>query len=164
MQRWESLADVDGTHRDHEAAHAGRSAHASIVGHEFRFDAHGGVLDGTAMMEILSRFEGAQFNAEWDALRARYGDDACPAMLERTAGQRRFDALRAIFQQAASTAPGPDRSEPVVNLVMDYESYEAWLARMPARTPTPHCPIRPRSTSGAARPSTACRSTRPPPS
>ena len=57
VQRWESLADVDGTHGDHEAAHAGRSAHASIVGHEFRFDAHGGVIDGAAMIEILSRFE-----------------------------------------------------------------------------------------------------------
>ncbi len=32
VQRWESLADVDGTHRDHEAAHAGRSGMASIVG------------------------------------------------------------------------------------------------------------------------------------
>ncbi len=87
------------------------------------------------MIEILSRFEDAEFSAEWETVRARFGDDACPAMLERTAGQRRFDALRAIFQRAASTAPGSRAPEPVVNLVMDYDSYEAWLARMTGEDP-----------------------------
>ena len=52
-----------------------------------------------------------------------------PALMERTAGQRRFDALVAIFERAASTAPDARPPAPVVNLIMDVESWEAWLAR-----------------------------------
>ena len=55
VQRWEALADVDGAHRGHDAAHDGRRVHASIVGDEFRLDASGGVLDSTAIAEILRR-------------------------------------------------------------------------------------------------------------
>jgi hypothetical protein len=130
VQRWEALADVDGTHHDHENAHAGRSAHGAMVGATFHLDARGGALDGVAMIEILARFEQAQFAAEWDELKTQFGDDACPAMLERTAGQRRFDALRQIFERAASTAPGAQPPEPVVNLLIDRPLYEAWLARL----------------------------------
>lgn len=129
VQRWEALCDVDGAHRDHEAAHEGRSAQAAVVGATFHLDARGGVLDGTALMEILERFERAEFDAEWDRLKAIHGDAMAPSLLERTAGQRRFDALVAIFERAASTAPGARRPQPVVNLVMDVESWEAWLAR-----------------------------------
>ncbi|MGI9031983.1 MAG: hypothetical protein ACR2HP_18670, partial [Ilumatobacteraceae bacterium] len=135
VQRWESLADLDGTHDSHEAAHAGRRANASMVGNTFHFNAQGGALDGTAMMEILRRFEDTEFAREWAALKAEHGDDACPAMLERTAGQRRFDALRAIFEQAASTAPGSQPPVPTVNLTMDYASYEAWLSRVTGADP-----------------------------
>ena len=106
VKRWEALADVDGTHHDHEAAHAGRRAQVSMVDNTFYLDAAGRAVDGVAMIEILSRFEQAQFDAEWDDLKTRYRDDACPALMERTTAQRRFDALRAIFQRAASTAPG----------------------------------------------------------
>ena len=128
VQRWEALADVDGAHRGHEAAHAGRSAHASIVGDEFRLDANGGVIDGTAISEILRRFEQAEFDADWAELRERFGDDATAAMLERTAAQRRFDALRAIFEKAASTMPGAKAPEPVVNILVDQATFEAWVA------------------------------------
>jgi len=135
VQRWEALADVDGTHHDHEAAHLGRRAQASMVGNTFYLDAAGGAVDGVAMIEILSRFEQAQFDAEWDELTAGDGEDACPARLERTAGQRRFDALRAIFERAASTAPGARPPQPVVNVVVDQPTYEAWLARLGGEQP-----------------------------
>lgn len=135
VQRWESLADVDGTHRDHEAAHAARTAHAGIVGNSFHLDAQGGALEGAAMIEILGRFEQAQFDAEWEDLKARFGDDACPVLLERTAGQRRFDALKAIFEHAASSAPGAQPPEPVVNIMIDQATHEAWLARMSGEDP-----------------------------
>ena len=128
VQRWEALADVDGAHRGHEAAHAGRSAHASIVGDEFRLDANGGVHDGAAITEILRRLEQAEFDADWAELRDRFGDDDTPSMLERTAAQRRFDALRAIFDKAASTMPGARAPEPVVNIVVDQATFEAWVA------------------------------------
>jgi hypothetical protein len=135
VQRWEALADVDGTHQDHQAAHAGRRAQASMVGNTFYLDAAGGAVDGVAMTEILSRFEQAQFDAEWDELTARYGDDARPALMERTNGQRRFDALKAIFERAASAPPGARPPEPVVNVVVDQPQYEAWLARLSEEQP-----------------------------
>ena len=53
-------------------------------------------------------------------------------MLERSAAQRRFDALRTIFERAASTAAGGRPPEPVVNIVVDQATFEAWLARMSA--------------------------------
>ena len=109
VQRWESLADVDGTHRDHESAHAGRRADAAMVGDTFHLGAQGGALDGAAMLEILRRFEQAEFDTEWAELIERFGDDACPGLLQRTAGQRRFDALKTIFERAAAAplAAGP---------------------------------------------------------
>lgn len=48
----------------------------------------------------------AEFDAEWDELRARLGDDACPGLLERSERQRRADALVAIFQAAAGDGAG----------------------------------------------------------
>jgi hypothetical protein len=104
VQRWESLADVDGTHRDHESAHAGRRAGDGRRHVPSRRPRR--VLDGAAMLEILRRFEQAQFDAEWAELKERFGDDTCPGLLERTAGQRRFVALKAIFERAASAPPG----------------------------------------------------------
>ncbi len=135
VRRWEALADVDGAHQGHDAADANRSAHAVIVGDRFHLDATAGVIAGTSIVEILRHFEQAQFDAEWDDLRARYGEGACPAMLERTAPQRRFDALCAVFERAAGTAPGTRQPEPVVNIVVDQATWEAWVARLSGEQP-----------------------------
>ena len=163
VRRWEALADVDGAHQGHDAADANRSVHAFIIGDRFHLDATAGVIAGTGIVEVLRRFEQAQFDAEWDDLRARYGEDACPAMLERTAPQRRFDALSAVFNRAAATTPDARPPEPVVNIVVDQLTWEAWVARLSDEQPDACCPTRPTSTHGAATPSTACPSTRPTP-
>ena len=63
------------------------------------------------------------------------GEGACPAMLERTAPQRRFDALCAVFERAAGTAPGTRQPEPVVNIVVDQATWEAWVARLSGEQP-----------------------------
>jgi Domain of unknown function (DUF222) len=151
VQRWEALADVDGTHGDHERAHAGRRAQASIMGHTFYLDACGGAVDGVAMIQILSRFEQAQFDAEWDELTARVGDEACATMMERTTAQRRFDALRAIFERAASTAPGARPPEPVVNVVVDQPLHEAWVSRLSGEEPDARLPGCAKLTAGGAK-------------
>ena len=52
-------------------------------------------------------------------------------MLERSAAQRRFDALRAIFERAVSTAADARSPEPVVNVVVDQATFEAWIADGP---------------------------------
>ena len=63
-----------------------------------------GAVQGEAMQTILTAFAEAEFAADWDEVRARFGDQACPAHLGRTEAQRRADALFAIFV-AAATAP-----------------------------------------------------------
>jgi hypothetical protein len=135
VRRWERLADADGAHRDSEAAHAGRTARMTIVGDEGYLDARMGATQFAAMSEVFDRFTQAEFDAEWDQLRAEFGDDACPGMLERSDGQRRADALAAIFQRAASADPAAKDPEPVVNIVIDQAVYEAQLAAMATGVP-----------------------------
>ena len=65
-RRWEALADENGTHRDHDRARFDRRVHAAMVGTRFHLDAEGDVITGTAMAEILDRFEQAEFHADWD--------------------------------------------------------------------------------------------------
>ncbi len=59
--------------------------------------------------------------------RAEHGDDANPSRLECTDGQRRFDALAAIFLRAASTPADGQQPEPLVNLVIDTVTLERLL-------------------------------------
>jgi hypothetical protein len=105
VRHWERLADADGAHRAHEDAHAGRTARMALIGDTGYLDARVGAAQFAAMNEVFDRFAQAEFAAEWDELRGRVGDDACPGMLERTEAQRRADALAAIFQRAAATDP-----------------------------------------------------------
>jgi hypothetical protein len=126
--RWETLADEDGAHRDHGRAHDDRRASAGFVGTRFHLEASGDSLAGAVMSEILERFERAQFDAEWDELKTRLGDAACPALLERNPSQRRFDALHAIFTTAAGAEGAPRSSEPLVNLVIDTDTFQRQLA------------------------------------
>jgi Domain of unknown function (DUF222) len=130
VRHWERLADADGAHRAHEDAHAGRTARMALVGDTGYLDARVGAAQFAAMNEVFDRFAQAEFAAEWDELRGRVGDDACPGMLERTEAQRRADALAAIFQRAAATDPSAKDPEPVVNIVIDQAVYEAQLTAM----------------------------------
>lgn len=113
----------------HEAANDGRRASLAQFDETFHLAAQFGVAQGEAISEILGHFEQAEFDAEWAELRERFGDAACPDMLERTAGQRRADAVHAVFLAAASAAPGAQPPEPVVNIVIDEATWEAHLAR-----------------------------------
>jgi hypothetical protein len=51
-------------------------------------------------------------------------------MLERTEGQRRADALAAVFQRAAAADPDAKDPEPILDLLVDEEVYEAQLEAM----------------------------------
>ncbi len=133
-RRWESLNDEDGAHKGHEAAHAGRRASTARLDHTFHLVAQFGAIQGAAISEILERFERAEFAAEWDELRARFGDDAKPSMLDRTAMQRHADAMYAIFLAAASTSPDAQRPEPVVNIIVDRQTFEDHIAAAAAGT------------------------------
>ena len=136
VRRWEQLADADGAHRDHDDAHAGRHAAMCEVGDSFHLDARYGAAQGVTMRNILERFTQAEFAAEWAELTARHGDAATPTMLERSAAQRRADALAAIFDRAAAADPAVVGPEPVVNIVIDETTWLAHLARTLGDTDT----------------------------
>ncbi|MDQ3542631.1 MAG: 13E12 repeat family protein [Actinomycetota bacterium] len=125
VQRWEALADVEGAHRGHEAAHAGRVADADVVGEEFHFHAHGGTAQGAAIGEVFDKFVDAEFHADWELARMLHGDDVAMSMLARTVPQRRFDAFHAMAMAAAANRPGAAAPTPVVDIVVDQATFEA---------------------------------------
>ncbi len=59
----------------------------------------------------------------------RWGDNMNPALLERTNKQRRFDALDAIFDAAASSGV-VGRVDPLVNVIVDQTTLEHHLNRL----------------------------------
>jgi hypothetical protein len=128
VKRWEQLADVDGAHRDHEAAHRGRRASLSRVDDTFHLRAQFGVIQGTAMATILDAFVEAEWQADWDAVKAEHGDQATTNMVARSQAQRRADALFAIFH-AAVTGDGRTITDPLVHLVCDLATFEEHVAR-----------------------------------
>ena len=92
---WQDLADADGAHNGHERAHDGRDAHVSIVDKRVYVDANGGVVAGSVFTEVFDRFVDAEFRTDWDAGVDQWGARMNPQRLDRTPGQRRFDALLA---------------------------------------------------------------------
>jgi hypothetical protein len=139
VERWQALADADGAHSAHQRAHSGRDAHVGIVGDRVYLDARGGVVAGTVITEIFDKFCDAEFHTDWDAGVAQWGDRMNPQLLDRTAAQRRFDALIAVFTAAA----GSDTAgiiDPVVNVHVDQATFEYHLARLAGDNPDPPDP------------------------
>jgi len=129
LRQWEALADADGADQAAERSHGRRSASLleSAIDGSFRLESNHGALQGAAMAEIFDRFETAELHADWAAARELHGDQATVADLERTPAQRRADALFRIFCRAAA-AEGAS-PEPLVNIIIDQDSFEDELRR-----------------------------------
>ncbi|MCO8126025.1 HNH endonuclease [Acidimicrobiia bacterium EGI L10123] len=129
LRQWEALADADGADQAAERCHERRNAslQESAIDGSFRLEANHGGLQGAAMAEIFERFETAELHADWAAAREIHGDDARVEHLERTPAQRRADAIFEIFRRAAA-AEGCS-PEPLVNIVVDQETFEDELRR-----------------------------------
>lgn len=93
------------------------------------------------MDEIFSKFCDAEFIADWEAGVDRWGDSMAPSLLERTDRQRRFDALVAIFHAAAASGTAGD-FDPLVNIVVDLETFEHHLAKLAGATVDPLDPAK----------------------
>lgn len=143
LVQWESIADEDGAHGDHERAHRERNAHLSIVGEKMFLDASGGVVQGVAMRAIFDAFCHSEFVADWEAGVAQHGPLMSKDLMARTDGQRRFDALQAIFAAAAVSEKSPTGGEPVVNLLVGQEFFEHHLRRALGDFPPPLDPNNP---------------------
>ena len=130
VRHWERLADADGAHRGHEAAHAGRTARMALVGDTGYLDARVGAAQYAAMKEVFDRFAQAEFDAEWDELRARHGDDACPGDARPDRGAAPGRCPGRDLRTSGQRRPGAKSPEPVVNIVVDQAVYEAQLSAM----------------------------------
>jgi hypothetical protein len=128
LRTWEALADAEGNRRRNDARRAARNV-------TLRPRPEGGwhltgnlpELEGTELNEILAWFSEAEWQADWADARARVGDDATVADLDRSEAQRRADALLAMARAAASTPHGCQPPRPTVDLLIDQATFEAHL-------------------------------------
>ena len=129
LRQWEALADADGADQSAERCHERRNAslQENSIDGSFRLEANHGGLQGAVMAEIFERFETAELYADWAAAREVHGEDARVEHLDRTPAQRRADAMFRIFGRAAA-ADGCS-PEPLVNIVVDLETFEDELRR-----------------------------------
>jgi len=150
VQRRVQLADIDGAHRDAVANHQRRTASCWVwdgIGH---LEASFGEVDGLTNREIFDRYVQAEWHADWDAVVAEHGDHASVVFMPRTPGQRRSDALSAIFQAAASSAPRARAPRPVLNVFVDHHTFVDLLAEadlLPERFVDPYENVDPPTTA-----------------
>jgi len=123
-QRWLTLADPDGAHRDHASADAGRDFRIHEHGAGFRIEAQCGVLQGTAIREMWQRFRDAEFMTDWEAARREHGDRVSMSQLARTASQRGFDAFFCMLEAGATNTSDAALADPVVNVIVDLDTFE----------------------------------------
>ena len=129
VRMWERLADVDGAEEQAERNRTNRDAdirrrtNGSWV-LSGSFDDIGGV----EFAEIFGHYLQAEFDADWAEARERVGDTATMLDLRRTQSQRRGDALLAMARAAAACPPWSQRPLPLVNYLIDDQTYDATLA------------------------------------
>jgi hypothetical protein len=139
LRRWESLADLDGAHRDRAANEERRGAHV-IADHDgLTISASGGSSVVACEVEsIFGHFVELEFRRDLAVRTAAHGPDAPASLLPRTAAQRRHDAFVTMARAAVAN---PDHAPAVpltVNLVADPYTFMSSLADHGlAATPAP---------------------------
>ena len=139
VDHWERLADADGAHRHAEMVHECRDATVNVLGDTTFVDAHLGNLHGALVKEVFERF--CQRELDRDIAERDANGPAPESALPRTAGQRRADALVAVFAAAAGRMPVA--VEPLVNIVIDADTFEAALDALQSGEPLPSLAGRP---------------------
>lgn len=139
LRDWERLADEDGARDRNQRSHENRDAKL-VQDFDRSWGIRGGCasVDGAVLDEIFRTFIEAEFQADWAAARAAFGDAATAAHLDRTDGQRRFDALFAIFRKAAdawASEPGGARID--VDVLIDRATFERYAAQLLGAEPEP---------------------------
>ena len=107
VEHWISRGDHDGAHRERESSEQNRSARVRPDGHGVDGTAQGGdPLTAAEMMAVFDRFVEAEFAKDVEHRDRVYGPNAPTDLLPRSAAQRHFDGLAAVFRAAASAGPG----------------------------------------------------------
>lgn len=115
MERFETLADENGTHRD-EDPEVARTAIATEVGGGTELRMSGGdPLTTAEFLAIVERFVQAEWRRDQEV--GRY----------RSSGQRRFDALVAMARSAAAHDGVGSAADPLVSIVIDERTWADML-------------------------------------
>ena len=136
VDRFVAHADQDGAHDARDDAIKHGDAHIAHVGGMIDITAHGG--DGLTTQELITihqRFTQAEYHTDLETRRAQHGDTAEQHPLPRTTAQRRFDALVTIFKRAAGAENLGSTSDPLVNIVIDANTW-AQILTASGLTPT----------------------------
>ncbi len=145
LRHWEELADTDGPRQRHARAMHERRAGVNFVGERVYLDASGPAFDGVLLDEVLAHYTDLEWMTEWEILSAIHGDDMHAGLMERTHGQRCFDALLRIFNLAADGGEGNGPAV-TVEITIDQATYEHQLEQMLGGNPEPippsHAPNR----------------------
>ena len=137
VDRWVSLADQEGVKQRHDSQHQDR--HVSITEQfdgGFHIKGSLGPVQGAIIKNVFDRFVEAERTADIESARVGREPNATitKADLPRTESQRRADALFAAILQAAESAPGAQKPEPLVYIVMSNDAFEAALAELNGET------------------------------
>jgi hypothetical protein len=126
VRRWVMLTDPL-TRRRHAKAHARRTANFRIGKVAGSLHCEWGTFDAARNQEIFDRFYNAEFEADWAKTVELHGDQACSELMPRTAQQRAADAITAIFQRAASVPADSKTPATMVNIHVDWHTYQTWM-------------------------------------
>ncbi len=122
-------ADADGAHDARDEAVEHRRARVVAVGPALDVSAFGG--DGVTaaeMIDIFNTFCDEEFDEDRAERHRLHGDHAPDHDLPRTATQRSFDALLAIFRAAGNAVSAGRSAATVVNIVIDASTFGRMMA------------------------------------
>ncbi len=123
VDRFITTTDLDGGFVDIADNVESRTAGVNDLGGVLHISASGGdPITAMQQAAIFESFVECEYRRDVEARAAEHGDSADQYPLARTAAQRRFDALAAIFSAAAASPEGRALPEPTVHILIDHES------------------------------------------
>ena len=129
VSRWESEVDPASVAAELEQNVAGRRAHVAEVDGAVDIAARGGdPIQSAGLSAIFRRYCDAEFRKDAEQARCEHGPAASASKFPRSAEQRRFDALVAIFHDAVMSPVDGVSPQVVVNVVVSQDRFERGLA------------------------------------
>lgn len=121
MSHFVQMADPDGSFDDQRFREEQRHASVAVSNGSLELHASGGSPLVAAEIEAVFLLAvQAEFEKDCEQRRREHGDGALAAPLPRTAQQRKFDALHAIFMASVSVEAGGIAPAPLVNILIDH--------------------------------------------
>jgi len=118
---WKQLADPDGAESDDETRRARRDVYLeSSFGGMWLGRVTLDPISGAIVSGELERLEQKMFDADWAQAKASLGRDPTLALLARTPGQRRADALVEMATRSKTTPSDGHRPGPLFSVLINY--------------------------------------------